>query len=69
MTNEELSEYTRLPRRINELDALMAEESNGIRPINYRGPLPRPECNCSSWGCWGCCNTEAEIRARSGIFG
>ena len=34
--------------------------------------LPKPEkttCNCGGWGCYGCCSSEAEIRARQGTFG
>lgn len=35
----------------------------------YQGPSPRPACNCEGWGCFGCCNTEQEIRGRQGTFG
>ncbi len=24
---------------------------------------------CSGWGCWQCCSSEQEIRARQGIYG
>lgn len=35
----------------------------------YQGPTPRPICDCAGWGCFGCCNTEEEIRSRQGTYG
>jgi hypothetical protein len=28
----------------------------------------QPDCGCNGWGCFGCCETEAEIRGRQGAF-
>lgn len=30
---------------------------------------PSSTCTCAGWGCWGCCTTEAEIRAKQGTPG
>ena len=52
-------------------DAHSAMRMDKATPLTggYEGPLPRPACDCQSWGCWGCCNTESEIRAKQGIYG
>lgn len=51
----------------NKLEALSRRLD--VIGSGYKGPLPRPICNCQSRGCWGCCNTEAEIQARQDIYG
>ena len=71
MTEQEKTEVRLLKKRLAEIEAFRIEEDKGIRPKNYRGPLPRPECNCPKTYhcCWGCCNTNQEIRSNQGIYG
>jgi hypothetical protein len=68
MTFEELTEIGRLEKRLEELKLWWLEEKANERPINYRGQLPRPACNCNAWGCWGCCLTEQQMRSQQGTF-
>lgn len=68
MTQDEKDEVRRLKRRLAQIEEFRLEEDKGIRPMNYRGPLPRPTCGCQTWGCWGCCNTEQQIRSLQGTF-
>lgn len=37
-------------------------------PLDYEGPIPRPKCDCDSWGCFGCLDTHQEIRSSQGIY-
>ena len=69
MTEKELQELDAAERTVSRLMNLKIEEEQGERPLNYRGPLPRPLCDCKTWGCWGCCNTESELRGKQGIYG
>ena len=31
--------------------------------------LQKEKCMCDGWGCTYCCSSDAEIRARQGVFG
>jgi hypothetical protein len=68
MTTREQNEYQKAIETISKYDKIEKEETLGIRPIDYRGPLPRPECNCNGWGCFGCLNNEQEIRSKQRIY-
>ncbi len=37
-------------------------------PINYEGPIPRPKCDCETWGCFGCLDTHQQIRGAQGTY-
>ena len=69
MTELEIKQYKDAKDIVFKFYELKAQEDRGVRPINYRGTIPRPECNCGGWGCFGCLNTNEEIRKRQGIYG
>lgn len=52
-------------KREAELKSIQLHRPTG----NYTGPKPRPTCDCQGWGCWGCCDTDQQIRSRQGIYG
>lgn len=55
-------------KSLQKLKVWAIEEQSGERSNNYQGPLPRPLCDCKSWGCWGCCLTEQQMKSKQGIF-